>query len=152
VKPDQLVVVQAVLAIVNSFLVVGGWIVVHKLTLKREARKKRQDALESFCEQVDAITTLARKFHMAETHNAEEAESLRFRLYKLPRHIKRIGVADNAYTSHLTSFRQAITRSNFESPLDFKQQDVASVVLREIGDAGSELEDCVECAYKELSK
>ena len=145
-SPVELALFQGAIAVINALLVVGGWVVVHKLTVKREQRKKRQESFEAFCEQIDAITTLARKFHMASAHSPEDAETLRCNLSKLPRHIRRIGILEDSYTHHLTTFRQAITRSNFESPSLFQKQDVASSVLREIDDSGSDLELSVERA------
>jgi hypothetical protein len=146
-SPIEIVFLQAGVAVLNALLVIGGWVVVHRLTINRETKKKQQESLEDFCEQVDKITTLARGFHMAKTHSPENAETLRCSLSKLPRYIKRTGISDSEYTHHLTAFRQAITRSNFESPTEFKKQEVASSVLREIDESGSELEQAVQRAY-----
>jgi hypothetical protein len=127
-------------------LIIGGWYLVHRMTLHRERRKEGREAVSGWVRELKELQKDALGFHRSKEFDSLRRRDLQARLHRLGgaakrRPLDRLQVPD----AKLVKLRQAISAHNFD-PSDFQPQEDASELLDGICEAVDEVCDFAESA------
>ncbi|MDR4485510.1 MAG: hypothetical protein R3B95_20330 [Nitrospirales bacterium] len=131
-------------------IVVTGWYVVHRLTLKRDERKEARERVDVFLSLLRNIEDKAILFHQSEVFRGDIARALRFDIQRAIGRLKRHPFAKFKIDPNLSrELRHAITYRNFE-PSKFVTQFEQSSILSDIANAVDDIEEQMEREYEKI--
>lgn len=132
------------------FIVIIGWYVVHRLTLKREQRKEARERVDAFVQTLRSIEEKAILYHQGDEFRGDLARDLRFDIQRAIAQLKRHPFAKfNISGDLLRELRRAITYRNFD-PSEFARQPAESSILSNIANAMDDIEDQIEQEYERI--
>lgn len=136
--------------VVTWIVVIIGWYVVHRLTLKREKRKEARERIDVFLKSLHDIEEKAISFHRSDGFKGDIARALRFGIQRSISSLNR--QLFSMFTINpglLREFRHAVTYRNFE-PSNFSSQPPDSPILSDIANAVDEIEEQIEKEYERI--
>lgn len=116
------VYIEIIRFIITGLFIVAGWIVVHKLSIKREQDKARKEmaitSADTLCELIEGINELATQYHSNERNTNSEAkikmllQDLNIRVTALNKIVEED--LCKPIWDEVINYRRAITGSHFE--------------------------------------
>lgn len=141
---------QLLTQIPTWLIVVVGWFVVHRLTVKREQRKEARECVDAFVRTLRESEAKAISFHQGNVFKDDLARALVFDIQRAIAKLKRHPFASfNISPDSLIELRRAITLNNFDSS-QFACQPANSLILSDIANAVDGIEDQLESEYERI--
>jgi len=130
-------------------LVVGGWIVVDRLSQKREARKEVRSQVDAFIADLRTLEAQAISYHLATTYDKAAARAIKASVEHLRIRLQYLGLLTAGRRAALISrLRRAITSDNFDT-VQHVPQEIDGQLIGEISSATDSLVHALESGFRE---
>ncbi|MDR2925950.1 MAG: hypothetical protein LBU76_08420 [Azoarcus sp.] len=118
--------------LLNCALIIGGWCVVHCLTLKAERRKENRAKAETVVTDLLELEEAAIRFHCAPEFDGHANDALARKIQRITQIVRQRPLDKLSIDwKILKELRQSITRKNTDQS-DFKPQPAGSEIVRDI--------------------
>ncbi len=125
--------------ILNIILLLVGWVVVHRLSVKREKDKEKRQLGEKIIGIVEELELTAKAYHTRSGRLEVDEEKIWSSLAKIERGLQRMHLARNIQDNmHIIRLRMAITYKNFGND-PFEKQSEDSKLIANITIAAEEM-------------
>jgi hypothetical protein len=132
------------MSLVTWFLVIAGWVVVHRKTLDRERRKEKREITDAAVKKLAVLEADAIGFHRADEFDEDRREILQWETARIIRSLGRSPLSELGIAPVLLkNLRQSITLENFDRR-DFSPQPAHGKIVYDIRSAVDELISKIE--------
>lgn len=131
---------------VTWWMVLVGWIVVHRTTLSRERRKENREAVARIIDEINVVGNLAITFHTSRTFDSQASDALIWRVNRVIRTLQRLPLQNlDIPLGMMVRFRKGLTLLNTDASV-FVTQTYQGEIVKGVRAVTDDLLETIEAA------